>query len=71
MKEKFKIYTESIKVEPKLAHLNNELNNMIYILCIAFDQIKMINYINALEQNNSYNNLELNLNNANVLISFH
>lgn len=44
---------------------------MIYILCIAFYQVKMINYINALEQNNNYNNPELNLNNTNILINFH
>lgn len=31
----------------------------------------MINYINALEQNNNYNNPELNLNNTNILINFH
>lgn len=72
MKEKFKIYTESVNVRPKLTQLHNELKNMIYILCIAFDQIKMINYINSLEQdNNNYNNIEFNLNNANVLIDFH
>lgn len=67
MKEKFKIYTEEFKGASKHNSTKSKLENVIDILTITFDQIKIINYINT---TNEYSTKGV-LTNTELLINYH
>lgn len=47
MKNKLKLYNEEFKFSPKFPLVKDKLENMIYTITIIFEQLKIINYINA------------------------
>lgn len=70
MKEKLKIYTEEFKLTPKFSLSKSKLENMIYVITIIFEQVKIINYINTNDKNVN-DNTKLDINNVDIVISFH
>ena len=70
MREKFKIYTEEFKFNPKLSLTISELENIIYTITIVFEQIKIINYINTKGKSFSHD-IHLEPNSIDTIIHFH
>lgn len=72
LQEKLKIYGESTIFNPRSAHIKSKLDYMFYILCIVFDQIKIINYINSNEyKKESINSGNFTKSNIDMIISLH
>lgn len=72
LQEKLKIYGESTIFNPRAAHIKSKLDYMFYILCIIFDQIKIINYINSNEyKKESINSGNFTKSNIDMIISLH
>lgn len=71
MKEKLKIYAEEFKLTPKFSLAKSKLENMIYIITIIFQQVKIINYINTNKDKNANDDTKLDTNNVDIVISFH
>lgn len=72
LQEKLKIYGESTIFNPRAAHIKSKLDYMFYILCIVFDQIKIINYINSNEyKKESINSGNFTKSNIDMIISLH
>lgn len=71
MKEKLKIYTEEFKLTPKFSLSKSKLENMIYVITIIFEQVKIINYINTNKDKNVNDDSKLDINNTDIVINFH
>lgn len=72
LQEKLKIYGESTIFNPRSSHIKSKLDYMFYILCIIFDQIKIINYINSNEYKKETNNSgNFTKSNLDMIISLH
>ncbi|WP_297418227.1 aromatic acid exporter family protein [Clostridium sp.] len=71
IKEKLRIYTEEVNINPKFACTKNKLNTIVCSLSIIFEQIKIINYINSNGYTNFYKNSKLDANNLGMVISLH
>ncbi|EKQ52834.1 MULTISPECIES: aromatic acid exporter family protein [unclassified Clostridium] len=71
IKEKLRIYTEEVNINPKFSCTKTKLDNMVSTLSIIFEQIKIINYINSNEYKNSSYNTKLDTNNLNIVINLH
>ncbi len=71
MKEKLKIYTEEFKLTPKFSLSKSKLENMIYVITIIFEQVKIINYINTNKDKNVNDDTKLYINNTDIVINFH
>ncbi|WP_055669008.1 hypothetical protein [Desnuesiella massiliensis] len=55
----------------KLSLTKSELENMIYIITIVFEQIKIINYINNNKAKNLSHGIYLESNNMDMVIHLH
>ncbi|MBI6872160.1 FUSC family protein [Clostridium aciditolerans] len=71
MKEKLKIYTEEFKRTPKFSLSKSKLENMIYVISVIFEQVKIINYINGNKDKNVNGDTKLDINNIDIVINFH
>lgn len=71
MKEKLKIYTEEFKLKPNFSLTKGKLENMVYTITVCFQQIKIINYINANKDKSISNNIKFDINSADIAISLH
>lgn len=72
LQEKLKIYGESTIFNPRAAHIKSKLDYMFYILCLVFDQIKIINYINSNEYKKEIiNSGNFTKSNIDMIISLH
>lgn len=71
IKEKLKTYAEAVKLRHDSIYIKNKLNNMVYTLSIAFEQIKIINYISSTENKNITNDIGLDENNLIMFINAH
>jgi uncharacterized membrane protein YgaE (UPF0421/DUF939 family) len=71
MKEKLKIYTEEFKFTPKFSLSKSKLENMIHVITIIFEQVKIINYINTNKDKNVNDDTKLDINNTDIVIHFH
>lgn len=71
IKEKLKMYAEAMKLKPDSIYINNKLDNMVYALSIAFEQIKIINYISSSKNKNITNDIGLDENNLTMFINIH
>ncbi|OOM69673.1 aromatic acid exporter family protein [Clostridium sp. BL-8] len=71
LKEKLRAYAEAVKLKHDLIYIKNKLDNMVYTLGIAFEQIKMINYINSTKNENIIRDTGLNENNLTMFINTH
>jgi uncharacterized membrane protein YgaE (UPF0421/DUF939 family) len=71
MKEKVRIYAEEVKINTKFSSIKNKLDTIVSTLTITFEQIKIINYINANEYRNTIHSIELDTNNLDMVISLH
>lgn len=71
LKDKLKTYAEAVKLKHDSLYIKNKLDNMVYTLGIAFEQIKMINYISSTENKNLINDTELNENNLTMFTNAH
>lgn len=71
MKEKLKIYTEEFKRTPKFSLSKSKLENMIYVISVIFEQVKIINYINGNKDKNVNGDTKLDINNVDIVINFH
>lgn len=72
LQEKLKIYGESTIFNPRADHIKSKLDYMFYILCIVYDQIKIINYINSNEYKKEIiNSGNFTKSNLDMIISLH
>lgn len=71
MKDKFQIYAEEFKLSPKFSLTKNKLENIIYIITIIFEQIKIINYFNMNKDKNIDHGINLDKNNIDIVINVH
>lgn len=71
MKKKLKIYTEEFKLTPKFSLSKSKLENMIYVITIIFEQVKIINYINTNKDKNVNDDSKLDINNTDIVINSH
>lgn len=71
IKEKLKTYAEAVKLKHDSIYINNKLDNVVYTLSIAFEQIKIINYISSTENRNITNDIGLDENNLIMFINAH
>ncbi|WMJ81686.1 aromatic acid exporter family protein [Clostridium sp. MB40-C1] len=71
MKNKLKICNEEFKFDPKFSLVKDKLESMVYSITIIFEQIKIINYINANNYESTNNITNSHLNNINTIIGVH
>ncbi|MZK51097.1 FUSC family protein [Clostridium beijerinckii] len=71
IKEKLRIYTEEVKINPQFSSTKSKLDNIISTLSIIFEQIKIINYINSYEYKKLNYDINIDKNSFDIVNNLH